>query len=140
MPADGVILVGDHMAGDGSVWIGPPDGHMASYYKALEAIANSVCHIAGPGHGQTIPNAPEAARALLIRRQKREQEIVGLLATEPRTLNEIVQALYQGAVPEAALWVARKTVQAHLQHLLDLNRICRSYSPARGFTYRIMSV
>jgi ribonuclease/clavin/mitogillin len=139
VPDDGVLLVGDHMAGDGSVWIGPPDGHMASYYEALQSIAKSGCPIAGPGHGATITNAPEAATALLARRQGREREIVELLATGPRTLAEIINALYRGNIPEAAMWVARKTVQAHLQHLLDQNRIRRSYSPDRGFTYRIVS-
>jgi glyoxylase-like metal-dependent hydrolase (beta-lactamase superfamily II) len=139
VPEDGVLLVGDHMAGDGSVWIGPPDGHMASYYEALQSIAQSGCHIAGPGHGPTITNAPEAATALLARRQGREREIVELLASGPRTLTEIMDAIYRGNIPDAAMWVARKTVQAHLQHLLDLNRIRRSYTPDRGFTYRIVS-
>jgi ribonuclease/clavin/mitogillin len=139
VPDDGVALVGDHMAGDGSVWIGPPDGHMASYYEALKSIAQSDFRIAGPGHGPTITNAQEAATSLLARRQGREQEIVDLLASGPRTLTEIIDAIYRGNIPDAAMWVARKTVQGHLQHLLDLNRIRRSYSSDRGFTYRIVS-
>jgi endoribonuclease LACTB2 len=136
IPADKVVLVGDHMAGDGSVWIGPPDGHMAPYFDALRAIEHSGCEIAGPGHGKALPNPAEAATALLKRRQQREQEIVQLIAQAPRTLQELVSLLYDGIVPDAALWVARKTVQAHLQHLLSGGAITRKYAAATGqFVY-----
>ncbi len=127
IPADKVVLVGDHLAGDGSVWIGPPDGHMAPYYDALRAIEHSGCEIAGPGHGKALPNAAEAAAALLKRRQQREQEIVQWIAQAPRTLQELVNLLYGGVVPDAAMWVAKKTVQAHLQHLLNGGLITRKY-------------
>jgi endoribonuclease LACTB2 len=135
VPADKVILVGDHLAGDGSVWIGPPDGHMAPYYDALRAIGHSGCDIAGPGHGKALPNAAEAAAAILKRRQQREQEIVQWIAEAPRTLQELVSLLYGGVVPDAAMWVARKTVQAHLQHLMDLGAIRRSYEATGQFVY-----
>lgn len=139
IPEDGVILVGDHLAGDGSVWIGPPDGHMASYYQALSAIASSECQIAGPGHGASLDSAARAAQTLLTRRQQRELEIFRLVQSEPKTKSEIVQTLYSGAIPEAAMWVAVKTVQAHLQHLLEQRQIQRRYAVESGFMYFVPS-
>lgn len=122
---DGIILVGDHLAGDGSVWIGPPDGHMNDYYAALDDIVNSHCHIAGPGHGAALTDAPHAARQLKARREAREAQIASWLQQQPATLPEIVDYLYGGTIAPEVMWVAKKTVQAHLLHMLSQHRIQR---------------
>jgi endoribonuclease LACTB2 len=123
IPADSVILVGDHLAGDGSVWIGPPDGNMELYYRALDSIASGDCEIAGPGHGPTLTDARAAAVALKERRLNREQQICQLLEKQPLTVDDIVNAIYVGNVPESAEWVARRTVLAHLERLMGLHRV-----------------
>ncbi|GMA52287.1 hypothetical protein GCM10025857_36440 [Alicyclobacillus contaminans] len=135
IPNDDVLLVGDHLSGDGSVWVGPPDGHMAHYYAALEAIANSGCRIVGAGHGRIAQDAETAARELLLRRQRREAEIAALIRQSPRTLNELVFLLYGNSIPEAATWVARRTVQAHIEHLLAQRQIERTWHTAGHMVY-----
>jgi ribonuclease/clavin/mitogillin len=137
IPGEDVILVGDHLAGQGSVWIGPPDGHMASYFDALDAIAASGCRLAGPGHGPVLEDAAAAARQLKERRLGREAEMLDLLAERPRTLGEIVDAVYGGTVSPGARLAARRTVQAHLQRLLSSGRVTRQFDADRGFIYRL---
>ncbi|MCL6600481.1 MAG: MBL fold metallo-hydrolase [Alicyclobacillus macrosporangiidus] len=137
IPGEDVILVGDHLAGQGSVWIGPPDGHMASYFRALDAIAASGCRIAGPGHGPVLKDAAAAARQLKERREGREAEVLNLLAERPRTLGEIVGAIYGDTVPPGVRLAARRTVQAHLQHLLSCGLAKREFDADRGFIYRL---
>lgn len=132
---DGVLLVGDHLAGDGSVWIGPPDGHMHDYYQALEKISTSGFAIAGPGHGPILNDAVLASKTLLHRRQQREQEIYALIQAQNPTLNQIVEALYAQNVVPAAMFVARRTVQAHVQHLMDLNYIERIHDIEKNTFY-----
>jgi len=133
---DGVILVGDHLAGDGSVWIGPPDGHMADYFRALDAIAASACAIAGPGHGQALMNAADAAHVLKERRLRRETEIYERIAQAPVTLAQLVAEMYRGTIADEALWVAKKTVQAHIAHLMDHARITCTYDDSiKSFRY-----
>lgn len=127
IPSDSVILVGDHLAGDGSVWVGPPDGHMEDYYVALDSIRQSGMRIAGAGHGKVLHPATEAAATLKQRRLAREEDILKLLATK-QTAEAVVEQLYGGSIPVAAMWVARKTVQAHLLRLLHLQLIERTYN------------
>lgn len=122
---DNLLLVGDHMAGTGTVWIGPPDGHMADYYDALRQIRDSGASLVLPGHGDPIPNSHEAAATLLAHRLSREADIIKLLQDKSRQLDEIVQALYGDRGLGAALWVAKHTTQAHLAHLIDLGDIQR---------------
>lgn len=117
---DSVIIVGDHLAGAGSVWIGPPDGHMGDYYKALDTIAASALQLAGPGHGPVLKDAVTAAKALKLRREDREQQILGLIQATAMTADEIVEHVYADTVAPSARWAAVRTVEAHLQHLVEL--------------------
>lgn len=123
IPDDSVILVGDHLAGDGSVWIGPPDGDMGLYYDALDSIVRSHFETAGPGHGTVLADAAAAASALKQRRLMREEQIFKLASSGPVTVNQILAQLYTGTIPDSALWVARRTITAHLEHLIHLGRI-----------------
>ncbi|MCL6445335.1 MAG: MBL fold metallo-hydrolase [Alicyclobacillus sp.] len=132
IPEDSVVLVGDHLTGTGSVWVGPPDGHMAAYYRALDAIERSGCTIAGPGHGAVFMDAAAAARQHRQRRLDREAAILRLLATRPMRCSELVQALYAGNIEPAAMGAARKTVLGHLEHLRDLGFIDQRFSPDEG--------
>lgn len=116
---DDLLMVGDHMAGEGTVWIGPPDGHMRDYYEALKKIAASSATFALPGHGAPIASPQTASAALLQHRLDREAQIRQLLTTRPHTLNEIVTALYADRNLGSALRFAKRTTQAHLTHLID---------------------
>jgi glyoxylase-like metal-dependent hydrolase (beta-lactamase superfamily II) len=135
IPSDDVILVGDHLATDGSVWIGPPDGHIESYYSALLSIENSGFSLAGPGHGRPILDAAGASRTLLARRQAREAEIIRLISAHPQTLASLLETLYQGHIPESAMWVAKKTLQAHVNHAIQAGHIKRVYAPDAHLFY-----
>ncbi len=135
IPSEQVIFVGDNLAGDGSVWVGPPDGHMSDYFCALDMIAQSGCNIACPGHGNILRDASESAQKLKQRRILREEEIYKLLRTQQYTVDEIVSTLYKGTIPDNALWVAKRTIQAHLAHLAQNHRITVSFNEAKGQFY-----
>ncbi|WAH38831.1 MBL fold metallo-hydrolase [Alicyclobacillus dauci] len=122
---DNLLIVGDHMAGVGTVWIGPPDGHMNDYYRALEDIAESPANLALPGHGDPIESPQEASRALLAHRLEREAGILQLLSEAPRTVDDIVTAIYGDRGLGPALWVATRTTQAHLTRLIELGQVTR---------------
>ncbi|WDL96859.1 MBL fold metallo-hydrolase [Alicyclobacillus sp. ALC3] len=136
IPDESAILVGDHLAGDGSVWIGPPDGHMQTYYDALAHIASSGCQLAGPGHGNVLQSAAEAAEALLQRRLRREEQICATLPAW-RTTDEVFAQVYGQTVAPAATEVARRTLMAHLQRLVEVGRVERQFTADQGFQYRI---
>lgn len=130
---DRVILVGDDLAGAGSVWVGPPDGHLSSYYRALTAIEQGDCTVAGPGHGPVLQDAREAARLQRLHRLEREQEILAPL-NEWLTIDEILDLVYVGKVPNQALGFARKTIQANLQYLLQQDLIRQRFNSLRHAT------
>lgn len=126
---DNVLMVGDHMAGQGSVWIGPPDGHMADYYTSLESIIEANPALALPGHGDIIRNPSQASRALWDRRLERERQIVDVLSQRSCAIDEIVEYLYRGRELGSALEFAKRTTLAHVQHLLEHKTLTQTCSP-----------
>ncbi|MCL6592871.1 MAG: MBL fold metallo-hydrolase [Alicyclobacillus sp.] len=135
IPAEQVVLVGDHLAGHGSVWIGPPDGHLDAYYQALDQIVRCGCTLAGPGHGPALTDAAAAARSLRARREHRELQIWQTLHQRPTTLDHLVQHLYGQLQPPFLHTMARRTVQAHLQRLLDHGHVQRRFHSGQGFVF-----
>lgn len=135
VPVDGVVLVGDHLSGSGSVWVGPPDGHMDRYYGALENIGKSRCRVAGPGHGPAIYHVQRAAASMLARRLQREQQIIALVAAGECSVAEIQAALYGDIVHPDIQRVARRTLLGHLDLLLERAQIRRRFVPNVGFIY-----
>ena len=135
VPADEAVLVGDHLSGMGTVWIGPPDGHMEQYYRTLEALMSKRAVAAGPGHGAPIPDAAAAAREMLLRRLQREEQIAACIAEQPLTSEELVAQIYGSALNPGAFFVAKRTVQAHLQRMLEQGLIKRRFTPANRFVY-----
>ena len=134
---DAVVLVGDHLSGMGTVWVGPPDGHMVTYYKALTSLIEGSWEVAGPGHGFPLIPAAYAAKTLLDRRHAREEQILTLLQKKPRDRFWLTRAIYPVSVLDQAGWVAERTVQAHLQYLLDGGLVRRHYHPDTGFMYSL---
>ncbi len=137
---DDVLLVGDHLAGEGSVWIGPPDGHLDDYLAALDAIIASGAQIAAPGHGDPLAPAADAALRLKSHRLAREAQIIECLRDNAQSQNDLVATLYGGTIPDEAMWVARRTVQGHLQRLIGLGQIVRTWDAGRQeFIYQTVT-
>ncbi|MBX6353527.1 MAG: MBL fold metallo-hydrolase [Thermoflavifilum sp.] len=136
--SDQLVLVGDNLSGDGTVWVGPPDGHMEAYFHTLEHLKTLRDVQAGPGHGDPLPNVAQAAAALRQRRAMREEQILQLLHQRPLTVRDISRALYAGQLAAGAEFVAQRTVQAHLLRLLDVGAVRRSWDPVQhSFTYTV---
>lgn len=138
IPEDQVVLVGDHLSGFGTVWIGPPDGHMDLYYQALDRLVQESYKIAAPGHGQALTNAAKAASSIHQRRLSRERQMINLLHQQPRTAAELTSEIYGAGTPPQVQWAAKKTILAHLARMHDHGVIQRFYHPARHtFVYGV---
>lgn len=121
------LFVGDHLVEQGSVWVGPPDGHMSDYYRALAAVEASDAAVALPGHGPAIEQPQRAARRLRARRQMREERLLELVSEGPKSLDELTESLYKD-LDARALPFARHTVVAHLEHLEEQGLVRRFMS------------
>lgn len=118
-----VLLSGDNVVGDGSTWVGPPDGDMTEYLRSLAMLKQLPARIIAPGHGPPLDEPSAKIDALIRRRLQREEEIVALLVGGAATVEQLADALYLGKVPEKVMGMARRTVLGHLLKLKKDGRV-----------------
>ncbi len=111
------LFTGDHVMQGSTVVINPPDGDMAAYLRALEALHALELDWLAPGHGFLVPRPHEVVRALVRHRLGRESKVVAALtAVGPAPIEALVLQVYDD-VPAALHPVARRSLLAHLLKL-----------------------
>lgn len=136
-PGSGLLLCGDTMAGEGTVWVGPPDGNMLDYLNSLRRIAELRPRRIGAGHGPWIEDPLPAINELMEHRLMRERQIIDLLREGPHTSLQLARKIYEGQITERILPFAEKTVIAHLDKLLAEGRVSVQLDAQDGKVYRI---
>ncbi len=135
---NGNLFAGDHVIPMGTVWIGPPDGHLADYLASLDRLLALEVEMLYPGHGDPFPHPQTLMTQMRQRRLDRETEILLHLNTGEWTAMSLVREIYGGKIPESYHWAAKKTVIAHLQKLHDEHMIQMRYDNAsRQFYYTV---
>jgi glyoxylase-like metal-dependent hydrolase (beta-lactamase superfamily II) len=113
----GSLFTGDHIVGGGgTVIIDPPEGDMAAYLASLEKLLAERVVAMFPGHGSPQGGVERRIRGLIAHRLERERLVVDALATEARSVPELVERAYAETPRE--LWgLAERSLLAHLLKL-----------------------
>ena len=117
------VLTGDTVLGRGSTVIAHPDGRLGDYLASLRRLAELPPGVSVlPGHGPNLPDAGQAARAYLVHREQRLDQVrVAWAALRAQQSGEpdarqIVEIVYADVNP--ALWpAAAASVAAQLEYL-----------------------
>lgn len=126
----GNLFIGDHVIPDGTVWIGPPDGHLSDYLDSLDRLLLLPTTMLYPGHGTPLFTPHTLMARMKQRRLDREADILAYLRAGEVTLATLVDRIYRGKIPTEILWAAKKTVTAHLQKLLFEQQITMRFAPS----------
>jgi len=120
IPSEKVLLAGDNILGEGTTWIGKPDGDMADYIQTLKRLQKLVIDKLGPGHGDWVLAPQQQIQFVLDRRLQREQQIKELLAHHKKvSTTQLTQFIYQDNIHPSVFEVARRTTEAHLIKLVN---------------------
>lgn len=115
--ADGHVVVGDLLAGEGTILIAPPEGHLATYMHSLRRVLATGASVALPAHGPAL-DAPAAFQMYLHHRQGRTDQVWAGLEAGPRSAYELATSIYAD-LPEAVLPIAARQLEAHLTWLRE---------------------
>jgi ribonuclease/clavin/mitogillin len=120
-------VVGDMVAGVGTIVIDPPEGDMAEYLRQLERLEALPVRTIYPAHGPVQPDGPAKLREYLLHRAWREAKVLDALATfgdAGATLSELVERAYDDVA--AFIWpIAERNTQAILEKLVAESRARR---------------
>lgn len=120
----GAWIVGDLVAGVGTVVIGPPDGEMATYLDSLERLRSLGPSVLFPAHGPPITDPDDHLQELVDHRLEREARILDAVASGARSIEQIVAEAYTD-VDESLHGLAEHTARAHLLKLEAEGRVTR---------------
>ncbi|MEQ5802409.1 MBL fold metallo-hydrolase [Halomonas sp. H10-9-1] len=112
-----LLFAGDQVMQGSTVVINPPDGDMAAYLAALNALGEEAFDTIAPGHGFLISEAHAAIDFLVTHRLAREHKVRLALARHgPASLEALTRHAYDD-VPEARRGLAARSALAHLLKL-----------------------
>jgi len=120
-PGSGTLFTGDAVVGRGTTFIDPPDGDLVQYLRSLKRMAELGPRTIYPGHGPVVLRAQERILEYLAHREERETQVLSALAGGPRTIAEMVGAIYADQ-PKDVHPLAARSVLAHLLKLADEGR------------------
>lgn len=126
---DGVMLVGDVVAGDGTTIINPPEGELGPYLETLRRLRDFDPQLLLPGHGPVVEEPIEALNWLIEHRMERERTLLKALDEEPQTIHQLVAHVYTDV--DESLWgLAERSL---LAHLIKLEREERAQQTDNGW-------
>lgn len=118
-----VAIVGDLLAGVGTILIAPPEGHMATYLHSLQWLAEQNLQQAFPSHGPMIYHPTATCQTYLAHRLMREEKILQVLGhLGALAMVDLLPKVYDD-IPESTYPLARQSLQAHLDKLQDEQRL-----------------
>ncbi|MBT7937765.1 MAG: MBL fold metallo-hydrolase [Euryarchaeota archaeon] len=115
------LVVGDMVAGIGTILIPPAEGNMEVYLEQLQRLNNINAHLLFPAHGPVLPLPKKVFKHYLKHRQIRHDKVLLIVEDGTSSLDEIALLAYADT-PNAHPILAR---QQTLSHLLSWQRCSR---------------
>jgi glyoxylase-like metal-dependent hydrolase (beta-lactamase superfamily II) len=115
-------VVGDMVAGVGTIVIDPPEGDMGEYLRQLARLRDWPVTTLHPAHGSAIPDGPGKLQEYLDHRAAREVRIVEAVTADGATLAQVVERAY-AETPPFLFPVAERSALAVLLKLVEEGRM-----------------
>ena len=125
LPEADALFSGDHVMGWSTSVVVPPDGDMGAYLASLDKLLGRDDAVYFPAHGDPVTKPQRLVRGMIGHRRQRENQILKLLAAAPRSVAEMVAAMYVG-LDSRLTTAAGASVLAHLVDLRSRGRIAEA--------------
>jgi glyoxylase-like metal-dependent hydrolase (beta-lactamase superfamily II) len=116
LTADGVCFSGDLVLGEGSTFVPPNGGSLASYMESLRRIRSEPLELICPGHGPWIEDPATKLAEYVEHREMRERRLLAALDRGERSKEALLGEAWSD-VPAELRPAAAIVMEAHLQKL-----------------------
>ena len=113
---DGVCFSGDLVLGEGSTFVPPDGGSLASYMESLRLLQGERIELICPGHGPWVTDPAAKLAEYVEHREMRERRLLAALDRGERSRKALLAEVWDD-VPDAIRPVAAIVMEAHLQKL-----------------------
>jgi glyoxylase-like metal-dependent hydrolase (beta-lactamase superfamily II)/8-oxo-dGTP pyrophosphatase MutT (NUDIX family) len=112
------LVCGDMVAGNSTIVIDPPEGHLGDYLASLRRLRDLGVGTLYQSHGAPIAEGPQKLQGYLDHRQARLDAIAAALAAGPLSVAEVVAQVYADT-PLFLHPIAERSALASLEHLVE---------------------
>jgi ribonuclease/clavin/mitogillin len=123
-------VVGDMVAGLGTILIDPIEGNMAHYLASLAALLERPTRRLLPAHGPMIEDGPNKLREYIAHRTMREDRVLAALKGKTDASVEDLVPIAYADTPKLLWPLAERSLRAHLDKLVGEGR-AREVGPGR---------
>lgn len=130
--ASRAAVVGDMVAGVGTIVIDPPEGEMAEYLRQLARLEALPVRTLYPAHGPVIPDGPGKLQEYAMHRAWREAKVFDAVASFDAEVEvaDVVPRAYDDVA--AFVWpIAERNTEAIIEKLVAEGRVVRSGTRVR---------
>jgi glyoxylase-like metal-dependent hydrolase (beta-lactamase superfamily II) len=117
-----VCFTGDAVLAQSSVFVAPDPGALRGYLAALERLRAMELAVLCTGHGPPVTDPAALLDRYLAHRRDRERRLVAALGDGLRTIDELLDRVWDDAPPSLRL-AAAATLAAHLDKLAEEGRL-----------------
>ncbi|MGZ4250402.1 MAG: MBL fold metallo-hydrolase [Solirubrobacteraceae bacterium] len=117
-----VPLTGHAVLAEGSVFIAPDPGALASYLDGLAKLRSRELSVIGPGHGPPVGDPAAKLDEYISHRLDRERRLLAALDGGKRSTDQLLDEVWDDA-PAGLRMAAAVTLAAHLDKLSDEGRL-----------------
>ncbi|MBX3246154.1 MAG: MBL fold metallo-hydrolase [Myxococcales bacterium] len=121
--ASSTALVGDMVAGVGTILVEPSEGDMAAYLRSLERLRDAGFRKLLPAHGGVLATPHALLSHYITHRLAREAKVLARLEAHGATMDEELLSLVYDDAPPAVWPLARLSLRAHLDKLAAEGRV-----------------
>jgi glyoxylase-like metal-dependent hydrolase (beta-lactamase superfamily II) len=111
-----LLFVGDMVSTLSSIVIAPPEGDLTVYLDSLHRLQTFPARLLLPSHGSPSARPSFVLDQCLAHRREREEQLLQILGTEPRTVVALTLEMYRG-LPAGLMRFAEMQVLAGLHKL-----------------------
>jgi glyoxylase-like metal-dependent hydrolase (beta-lactamase superfamily II) len=122
LTADGVCFSGDLVLGEGSTFVPPDGGSLASYMESLRLLQAEEIELICPGHGPWVTDPAAKLAEYVEHREMRERRLLAALERGERSKRALLAEAWSD-VPEAMRPAAAMVMDAHLRKLAAEGRL-----------------
>jgi glyoxylase-like metal-dependent hydrolase (beta-lactamase superfamily II) len=113
---DAVCFSGDLVLGEGSTFVPPDGGSLASYMESLNRLQSEPIELMCPGHGPWITDPAAKLAEYVEHREMRERRLLAALDRGERSREALLAEVWDDVPPEVRP-AAALVMEAHLQKL-----------------------
>lgn len=131
------LFVGDHVMGWSTTVVPQPDGSMADYMASLDLLLQRADRTYYPTHGPPIPEPHTFVRQLIAHRLDRERQLLDCLVSGPKSIPQMVTAMYSDTTPHILHMAAGQSVLSQLLWLVEKGRVSTEGRPTADSVFHL---